>query len=73
MSTVPGLWLVRTDAWGDMACASSGDCAAKQPVDCNDGNPCTADLCTAGQCKSEAIADGSVCGAGKTCTAGVCK
>jgi hypothetical protein len=67
-----GLWVIRTDAWGELSCSMSSNCAAKQPVDCNDNNPCTADLCTAGECLAQNLPDGMICGTNKTCLAGKC-
>lgn len=44
---------------------------------CDDGNPCTTDSCTNGQCThvqtTSACDDGNACTTGDTCTAGVCK
>ncbi|MBU0662277.1 MAG: fibronectin type III domain-containing protein [Candidatus Diapherotrites archaeon] len=40
---------------------------------CDDGNPCTEDLCVAGKgCEHSAIPDGEVCGEGLECSAGIC-
>jgi len=50
-----------------------GACMAGVPVDCDDGNPCTADACGANGCESPPAADGSVCAAGDVChSGGVC-
>ena len=66
-------WLVRTDSFGNETCAKSGACITKKAADCDDGNPCTVDLCTAAKgCTHDKAADGTVCAAGKTCTGGVC-
>jgi hypothetical protein len=45
----------------DAACAG-----CTMPTDCDDGNECTTETCTAGKCVFAAVAAGSVC------TAGVC-
>jgi len=43
-------------------------------VDCDDGNPCTVDRCSAstGQCSHDLVADNTVCGTGKVCVNGAC-
>ncbi len=46
----------------------------KKPADCDDNNPCTADLCTASKgCTHTALAKGASCGASKTCDKSLCK
>ncbi len=51
------------------ACACGGGTA----VVCNDSNTCTTDTCeTATGCKYTNVGDGTSCGAGKKCSAGVC-
>lgn len=67
-------WLARTDAWGHASCVTSGLCATTLLAACDDSNPCTVDLCDppAG-CHSSALADGTACGTGTTCKAGVCQ
>lgn len=68
------LRLQRLDAWGNPTCASSGACVQKPASGCDDGNPCSADLCNAWQgCHHEGFPDGSACGAGKVCWSGLCK
>ncbi|MBM4394752.1 MAG: hypothetical protein FJ087_03570 [Deltaproteobacteria bacterium] len=46
------------------------------PLDCWDGNPCTADLCTPAGCENPAVAilceDGDVCTEGDRCVEGAC-
>jgi hypothetical protein len=66
--------LIRTDAFGNLACAV-GPCATKAATDCDDKNPCTADLCDAvhGGCFYANLANGAACAAGKTCKSGVCQ
>jgi hypothetical protein len=53
-------------------CGGAGCGGVAKP--CNDGNPCTQDLCSAGSgaCLAKPLADGSPCGTGKVCKAGVC-
>lgn len=64
-------WLGVMDAWGNGTCALSGACISKKIVDCADGNPCTADLCSAaeGGCNFPPMPSGSGCGNGKSCNA----
>ena len=55
----------------------AGQCTGAKPVDCNDGNPCTADSCapTKGCVHSAKIGgceDGDPCTEGDTCKGGVC-
>jgi hypothetical protein len=55
-----------------------GSCQGGQPVNCNDGNPCTDDGCEApGGCTNitndESCEDGDVCTAGDLCQDGICK
>ena len=42
-----GIWstLQRTDPWGHPGCKAAGVCAAVAAAQCDDGQPCTADLC----------------------------
>ncbi|MBM4345754.1 MAG: hypothetical protein FJ100_20465, partial [Deltaproteobacteria bacterium] len=56
----------------------SGKCAGNVPVDCDDGNPCTADACdTKTGCKYANLAaacdDGDPCTSGDVCQNGACK
>jgi len=41
-------------------------------VDCSDGSPCTVDACSAGSCAHTPEPEGTACGAGGECGAGVC-
>ena len=62
------------------ACDGAGACAGGGSVSCDDGNPCTADLCDpATGCASAPVASGTACGDGDVCNgdevcdgAGVC-
>ena len=66
-------WLLRTDPWGHISCAEAGPCASKTLADCDDAKPCTADLCDGKTgCTHTNLTNGSACGGGKSCTAGVC-
>ncbi|MBI5607536.1 MAG: hypothetical protein HY902_01495, partial [Deltaproteobacteria bacterium] len=66
-------WVARLDTWGQATCADAGTCAAQTAVTCDDGNPCTADWCTAAAgCAHPSLPDGTACGAGKTCSLGGC-
>ncbi len=55
----------------------NGACVAGATLDCDDGNPCTADSCGAEGCINRAISggcnDGNACTIGDTCAAGVCQ
>ena len=73
--------LARLDAWGHEDCGELGLCAYKQLADCDDANPCTADLCSAKDnvgCVHKAAsgspcADGDACTLADTCAEGQCK
>jgi hypothetical protein len=64
-----------TDAFGNIGCAASGPCWDRAPVQCSDGNPCTADGCDAahGGCWNEPVPDGYVCGSKAQCKSGICQ
>jgi hypothetical protein len=66
-------WLLRTDAWGQIDCAKSGDCALKKATLCDDKNACTVDLCGQSKCKHQVLDSGSPCADGKVCASTVCK
>ena len=73
----PTVWwtahLRRIDAWGTATCTESGTCYNKPATACDDGNPCTADLCTGAKgCHTAPMPDGAACGSSKACKAGVC-
>lgn len=59
------------DACGPGVCAA-GQCTVKAK-DCDDGNPCTTDTCDGKTGCVHKSQDGTSCGSGKTCIAGVCK
>jgi len=65
-------WLLRTDPWGNSTCAAAGLCTDLTATDCDDKNPCTADLCDAahGVCWHQTLDDGAACSTGKSCTVG---
>jgi hypothetical protein len=64
----------RADLWGVATCAASGACASKGFLECDDKNPCTADLCQSGACKNEPLPAGQPCGGGSACDGkGACK
>ncbi|MBM4355008.1 MAG: hypothetical protein FJ109_14685, partial [Deltaproteobacteria bacterium] len=51
----------------------NGSCSAGQALTCADGNACTSDACNpATGCVYTPLPDGTSCGGGKTCLAGVC-
>jgi hypothetical protein len=63
---------------GHETCAA-GLCAPSAPVDCDDGNPCTTDVCDAvGGCRRLSVADGTscadidLCNGDETCRGGEC-
>lgn len=68
-------WLLRLDAWGHESCAGAGVCAEPKPPGCDDGNPCTLDVCAAPKkgCSHQPQNDDSPCAASKTCKKGICK
>ncbi len=67
-------YLVAGDLVGNTTCAASGKCAKLLPKDCDDGKPCTIDLCDAAKgCTHKPAQNGLVCGGAATCAAGVCK
>lgn len=65
-----------TNCGTGMACTAGickGTTAVCDPAKCSDNNPCTSDGCNgAGACESKPIADGTACGSGLTCKAGMC-
>ncbi len=66
------LRLVRTDKWGHSNCTVAGKCGAVAAQDCDDGNPCTVDVCDATTGCSSTKTSGGLCATGKICKAGVC-
>jgi hypothetical protein len=58
-------------------CETSGGCVT--PAQCNDGNPCTQDLCVSSVCSNPPVTDGTSCDDGdpcngvRTCSGGVCQ
>jgi len=73
VGNVRSAWLARTNTWGHSDCAVVGGCHDKDEDDCDDGNPCTADVCNAknGACLHVALG-GMSCGLARKCVAGVC-
>lgn len=60
-------------------CNGTGSCVAGVSVNCDDGNPCTADACSeqTGLCGHESLSsgacdDGNACTTGEACSAGMC-
>lgn len=52
----------------------SGVCIKGGSVVCDDKNPCTKDACDSAKgCIADPLANGTSCGTGKTCAAGICK
>ncbi len=52
---------------------SDCSCGGGVALNCDDGDPCTADLCTQQDgCRNDTLPDGTSCGAGATCQAGAC-
>ncbi len=69
-------YVVHADPWGAMTCTASGACAGLANA-CDDGNPCTKDLCSpSGGCTSLPVSlpcdDGKPCTTGEACAAGAC-
>ena len=65
---------------GGDKCAEAGSCAAgkcepsDEPLSCDDGNPCSVDLCAAATgCGHEGVADDQACGAGGVCKSETCQ
>ncbi len=59
------------DSQGGDILADTAECAVAK--DCNDNDPCTSDACKNGKCQHVAVAPGSPCATGKSCTAlGAC-
>jgi len=44
-----------------------------EAINCNDDNPCTLDRCYNTECSYIAVQDGTGCGFGKECSAGICR
>jgi hypothetical protein len=62
------------DAFGNITCETSGACFDKDVTYCDDGDPCTNDLCKAAtMCTHEQFPNGMPCAMGKTCSKGVCQ
>jgi hypothetical protein len=64
--------------WGHRSCEDAGVCATKSYTDCDDGNPCTKNLCEPDTgCANPPFEDGTPCGyedgAVRTCAGGVCQ
>ena len=71
------------DAYAALGWTAAPVIACSSDIDCNDGNPCTTDVCVNpgtvdAYCQNTAVADGTTCDDGKfctvndVCTAGVC-
>ncbi len=59
------LWM---DAYGHVTCGESGVCAGKPFGSCDDGKPCTVDLCEPGTgCVHKPLAKDAPCGATSVC------
>lgn len=74
-------WLARTitrrlEASAALPVANAGmaACPAKGcPGSCDDGNPCTGDVCIGSSCQHTPAADGTPCGTGMLCQVGSCQ
>jgi uncharacterized delta-60 repeat protein len=67
--------LVRADRWGSQTCQAAGSCDTLALSDCDIGNPCMIVGCSVDTkvgCQGAAAPDGTWCGEGKVCNAGVC-
>ncbi len=68
-----GLRALRMGPWGHFTCKEAGACAGKAVLDCDDQNPCTADLCDAAAgCTHAPLSDGAACGSEAVCGGGDC-
>jgi hypothetical protein len=64
--------------WGHQTCEEAGVCGTMKWSDCDDGNPCTKNLCEPDTgCANPPFEDGTPCGyedgAVRTCAGGVCQ
>ncbi len=69
------LAVVRTDPWGHPSCTAAGKCSDKGLVDCDDGNNCVYNGCSAatGKCSADKLVSTAPCGTSGVCTtAGTC-
>ena len=74
----PRTRLLRWSPWGHQTCEEAGVCGTMKWSDCDDGNPCTKNLCEPDTgCANPAFEDGTPCGyadgAVRTCAGGVCQ
>lgn len=58
----------RLDAFANVSCDASKDCAIKTFAQCGDSNSCTVNSCAAGSCTSATLSDASLCDDGSLCT-----
>lgn len=66
--------LVRTSAFGHLGCDAAGSCRLKAVDGCDDGKPCTRDLCVGTKGCLHVGQPGAVCGIGGGCAlTSVCK
>jgi hypothetical protein len=68
----------RWSPWGHQTCEEAGVCGTMKWSDCDDGNPCTKNLCEPDTgCANPPFEDGAPCGyedgAVRTCAGGVCQ
>jgi hypothetical protein len=68
----------RWSPWGHQTCEEAGVCGTMKWSDCDDGNPCTKNLCEPDTgCANPQFEDGTPCGyengAVRTCAGGVCQ
>jgi len=58
---------------GSEQCSAVAGCLTGTPVNCDDGNSCTSDVCDAQNgCLNSILPDATPCGTGLTCQAGSC-
>ena len=74
----PSGFVSRWSPWGHQTCEEAGVCGTMKWSDCDDGNPCTKNLCEPDTgCANPAFEDGTPCGyadgAVRTCAGGVCQ
>ena len=60
--------MMRVDTWGHQSCSESGGCLDLPPNKCDDGNPCTIDVCIGTKGCKHVAAEGIACAAPNSCS-----
>ncbi len=68
----PALNVIFADASGYANCKDAGSCAGKGMADCDDGKPCTLDVCDADLGCQHVPTSGVACGLNQICAQGSC-